>query len=204
MKDLVVLVADKNAQFALRGALGRPEALGIRAVAHEFRTHIGRDGGARSTGAEVLARERPRFTHALLVFDHEGCGAEAVQTPEELEHRLDHQLSAHWGTNAKALVIAPELDIWLWGSDNVLREILKWPLDGSIREWLQARGFTFAANGKPERPKEALEAMVTIHRQPRSSALYEEITNRLSLQRCTDPAFLRLRATLRGWFAVER
>ena len=36
MKDLVILVADKNAQFALKGALGRPEALGIGPIEYEL------------------------------------------------------------------------------------------------------------------------------------------------------------------------
>lgn len=47
MKDLVVLVADKNAEFALRGALQRSEALGIRPMTSEFLMHPERDGGAR-------------------------------------------------------------------------------------------------------------------------------------------------------------
>lgn len=68
MKDLVILVPDKNIEFALRGALGRPEALAIRPISHEFRTHMGRDGGARTTGVDVLALEHPRFTHAFLAF----------------------------------------------------------------------------------------------------------------------------------------
>lgn len=201
MKDLVILVPDKNTQFALRGALGRPDALGIRAIAHEFRPHPGRDGGARTTGVEVLARERARFSHALLVFDLEGSGAQEQLTTEDLEGELDEELRLQWGPHAKAIVIAPELDIWLWGADNALREILQWPQQaGAIRNWLQDRGFVFDGNAKPVRPKEALEAMVPIHRQPRSSALYEKITSRISLQRCVDPAFLRLRATLQGWF----
>ena len=201
MKDLVILVPDKNTQFALRGALGRPDALGIRAIAHEFRPHPGRDGGARTTGVEVLARERARFSHALLVFDLEGSGAQEQLTTEDLEGELDEKLRLQWGPHAKAIVIEPELDIWLWGADNALREILQWPQQaGTIRNWLQDRGFVFDGNAKPVRPKEALEAMVPIHRQPRSSALYEKITSRISLQRCADPAFLRLRATLQGWF----
>ena len=200
MKDLVVLVADKNMHFALRGALARPDAMGIRPVAPEFRTHIGRDGGMRTTGVELLAREHRRFAHALLVFDLEGSGAREGQTAEDLELVLDQELQAQWGTHAKAVVIAPELDIWLWGADNTLRESLQWPLDGSIRSWLQNQGFVFDASGKPERPKEALEAMVRIHRQPRSSALYEKITGRISLRRCSDPAFGRLRDALRNWF----
>jgi hypothetical protein len=200
MKDLVILVPDKNTQFALRGALGRPDALGVRAITHEFRPHPGRDGGGRTTGVEVLARERARFSHALLVFDLEGSGAQEQLTIEDLEGELDEKLRLHWGPHAKAIVIAPELDIWLWGADNALRDILQWPQAGTIRDWLQDQGFAFDANVKPVRPKEALEAMVPIHRQPRSSALYEKITSRISLQRCVDPAFLRLRATLQSWF----
>lgn len=75
MEDLVVLVADKNAQFALTGALSRHKALGIRAITPDFRIHPGRDGGVRTSGAEVLAGEHRRFAHALLIFDLEGSGA---------------------------------------------------------------------------------------------------------------------------------
>ena len=200
MKDLVILVADKNMQFALRGALTRPQALGIRPVTHDFRPHMGRDGGARTTGVEVLALERRRFAHALLVFDREGCGAEPGQTAEDLERVLDLQLEAYWGGHAKAVVIAPEVDVWLWGADANLREALRWPLNGKVRDWLQAKGFPFDAHGKPEQPKQAIEALVRFCQLPRSSALYERITARISLRRCGDPAFLRLRAALQAWF----
>lgn len=97
-------------------------------------------------------------------------------------------------------MIDPEVDVWIWGADNALREVLQWPMEGSIRAWLQSQGFAFGADDKPERPKEALEAMVPVHRQPRSSALYEKITRRISLQKCTDPAFMKLRQALQTWF----
>lgn len=201
MQDLVILVADKNAQFALRGALRRQKALGVRTISHEFRMHPGRDGGVRIGGVDVLARERRRFSHALLVFDLEGSGAGEGQSAIDLEAGLDARLEALWGPNAKSIVITPEVDTWLWGADNALSEVLRWPSEvGGMRGWLQHKGFAFDANGKPKRPKEALEAMIPIHRQPRSSALYEKITGKISLRRCTDPAFLRLRETLQGWF----
>ena len=203
MQDLVILTADKNSQFALRGALGRPAAMDIRPISFEFRMHPGRDGGARTTCVDVLAREQRRFRHALLVFDLEGSGANDNQTAVDLERELDDRLAGAWGSNAKSIVIAPEVDVWLWGTDNALKEVLRWPLEGSIRSWLQSRSFAFGSDEKPERPKEALEAMIPVHRQPRSSALYEKLTKRISLRRCTDPAFVRLRATLRGWFALQ-
>jgi hypothetical protein len=200
MQDLVVLVADKNMQFALQGALARPHALGIRPVTHEFRSHMGRDGGVRTTGADVLARESTRFEHALMLLDFEGCGQEDGD-PLQLEFELDRQLQVVWGDRAKAIVIFPEVDIWLWGADNALRDVLHWPQNGLIRDWLRDRGFRFNVEGKPERPKEALDAMRSIHKQPRSSALYEKITGRISLQKCTDPAFIRLKQQLEVWFA---
>src|SRR5258707_585246 len=119
MKDLVLLVADKNAQFALKGALGRPDALEIRPIEFEFRVHPGRDGGARKSGPELLALERRRFEHALLVLDFEGSGTE-LPNAKDLEAQLDARLSGRWKEAAKSIVIEPELDVWIWGADNAI------------------------------------------------------------------------------------
>ena len=200
MKDLVLLVADKNAHFALKGALGRPEALGIRPIEFEFRVHPGRDGGTRRTGPEMLALERRRFKHALLVLDFEGCGTD-LPNATALEAQLDSRLSMHWKDAAKSIVIEPELDVWVWGADNAVEAIIEWPAGKSVREWLRERGFTFEANEKPTRPKEALEAALRIPGLPRSSALYQTIAEKISLRRCGDEAFIRLRKQLLDWFA---
>lgn len=199
MPDLVLLVADKNMQYALQGALARPEALGIRPIDYEFRSHPGRDGGIRASGSKVLAAERHRFAHALMLLDFEGSGTSLVD-PISLEQDLDREIRAVWNEDAKAIVIAPEVDVWLWGSDNALRDVFQWPLQDPVRDFLRAKGFEFLPDGKPLRPKEALEAMVPVHRQPRSSALYEKVTSRISLQNCRDPAFLRLNQQLQVWF----
>ncbi len=199
MKDLVLLVADKNAQFALKGALGRPEALGIRPIEFEFRVHPGRDGGARKSGPEVLALERRRFQHALLVLDFEGCGTD-LPDATALEAQLDAGLSAHWKGAAKSIAIEPELDVWVWGADNAVEAAIEWPTGKSVRDWLRERDFAFEANGKPKRPKEALEAALRLPDLPRSSALYQTIAEKISLRRCGDEAFIRLRQQLIEWF----
>lgn len=200
MKDLVLLVADKNMQATLRGVLARPQAMGIKAISFDIRVHPGRDGGSRTTGASILAVERGRFDHALLIFDLVGSGAR-TDDPVMLEQQLDAHLGAQWADRAKAIVIAPELDAWLWGADSALREVFRWPLDQPIRQWLLERGFQFDGAGKPAQPKEALEAIVRIHRQARSSALYEKVAGKLSLKRCRDAAFVRMRTQLQRWFA---
>lgn len=194
-----MLVADKNMQFSLQGGLGRPDSLGIRPISFDFRQHPGRDGGARSNGAQLLALEKARFSHALLVLDHEGSGAGELDALE-LETHLDEQLKSTWGERAKAIVIAPEVDFWMWGSSNKLAEILKWPRQESIRNWVRDAGFEFMGNGKPRRPKEALEAVFRVCKRPRSSAAYQQISAGISLVRCGDPAFLRLKMSLQNWF----
>jgi len=201
MNDLILLVADKSMQFTLHAGLERTESLGIRPISFDFRQHPNRDSGARSGGAQMLALERNRFHHALLVLDHEGSGAGG--SPLELERDLDARLSQAWGRKAKAIVIAPELEVWMWGSDNVLAEVLCWPRDEPIREWLVKQGFAFQSDGKPSRPKEALEAVFPICRLPRSASNYHKVANRISLSRCSDLAFQRLKAQLQQWFPPE-
>ena len=157
MRDLVLLVADKNAQFALKGALSRPDALGIRPIKFEIRVHPGRDGGARKSGPEVLAVEKRQFQHALLVLDFEGCGTD-LPNATELEKHLDERLFVHWRKAAKSIVIEPELDVWVWGADNAVETAIEWPPGQGVREWLGEKGFVFGVDQKPTRPKEALEA----------------------------------------------
>jgi hypothetical protein len=199
MKDLVLLVADKNAHFALNGALGRPETLGIRPIEFEFRVHPGRDGGTRKTGPEMLALERRRFNHALLVLDFEGCGTDSPDALA-LEAQLDGRMNGSWKNQGKAIVIEPELDVWVWGSDNAVEVAIEWPLGKSLRDWLRDQGFAFNENEKPVRPKEALETALRVPAFPRSSALYQHIASRISLPRCKDAAFIRLRNQLLAWF----
>jgi hypothetical protein len=198
MTDLVVLVADKNAQFAIKGALNRSEALEMRSVEFEIRVHPGRDGGVRRSGAQLLAVERRRFSKALMLLDYEGCGAN--EAPSTLESGLDEELNTVWGERAKAIVIEPEVDIWMWGSDNAIEEVIGWRRGEKVRAWLQNKGFQFRENQKPVRPKEALEALLREPGIPRSAALYEQIASKISLKRCTDAAFERLTARLREWF----
>ena len=199
MKDLVLLVADKNAHFALKGALGRTKALGIAPIEFEFRVHPGRDGGVRKSGPEALARERRRFKHALLVLDFAGSGSD-LPDAEALEAELDSKLQLLWKGAAKSVVIAPEVDVWMWGSDNAVEEVIGWSSRKRIREWLHDEGYTFDANGKPTHPKEAIEAALKISGTPRSSALYQRIAGKISLSKCADSAFLRLRRQLGEWF----
>ena len=201
MKDLALLVADKNMDFAMRGILNRDKALGIRSVSYEIKQHFNRDGGVRTTGPETLALLRHQFSHGIVMLDWEGSGSKA-KSAIALEQDLDSRLALTWDDRAKAIVIEPELDVWIWGSDNALVKILEWTEDQGIREWLTGRGYAFDNSQKPMRPKEALNELMIWLNQPRSSVLYERITGKISLAHCVDPAFGRLRSTLQSWFRL--
>ena len=133
------------------------------------------------------------------MLDFEGSGSDSPNAGA-LEKLLDSKLESLWGNAAKSVVIAPEVDAWVWGSDNAVEEILEWPSGKRIREWLRDEGYAFDSNDKPARPKEAMEAALKVVGKPVSAAVYRQITEKISLRRCTDRAFLRLRDQLRKWF----
>ena len=135
------------------------------------------------------------------IEDFEGSGTGCANALG-LEVELDTRLQPHWPERAKAIVIEPEVDVWMWGSDNVLRDAFRWEGPRRIRDWLRDQGYQFNDQEKPERPKEALEAVLRHCKLPRSSALYQEIASKVSLPRCVDPAFQRLRSQLMRWFPV--
>lgn len=196
--DLALLVPCAATENICSGALERPRALGIRPVTFRIFVEAGRDGGARTRGPSILRAQRYRFTHALLIFDYEGSGANVSAT--ELERTLDDRLAEDWGDRAKSIVVEPEIDAWMWGNETHLCRAFGWPIDRGVRATLSERGFAFDNNDKPHRPKEALEAMCAELKVPLSASLYREVAERTSLQRCIDPAFVRLRATMSHWF----
>ena len=68
-----------------------------------------------------------------------------------------------------------------------------------LRGEVKALTFRFC-HGKPVRPKEAAEAALRKVRRPRSSNIYRKLAEVVSLQLCTDPAFLKLKSILQNWF----
>jgi hypothetical protein len=199
MVDLVLLVADRNMKGALEGALSQPARMGIRPITFDIDVHPDSDGGIRTTGPRLLDLRRTTENRGLLVLDHEGSGAERIPALK-LEATLDAQLFRTWGDRAKAIVIEPELEVWMWGSDSALSQVIGKPDDVGIREWLRAKDFTFTENDKPVRPKEAMDRILPHLGKRHSSSLYRRIAETISLHRCTDPAFKRLRTTLGEWF----
>jgi hypothetical protein len=203
MKDLVLLVADKNMEGSLKGILARPAALGLREISFDPYVHPEQDPGCLRRCHTFLQSFTHQYRYALVLLDHEGCGREETDRLEletELEDRLN---GAGWEGRAAAVVIAPELEIWVWSDSPHVERVLGWKeAERPLRDWLVERGYLAPGQLKPHRPKEAVEKILRTVRLPRSSSLYNELARKVGLDRCIDPSFAKLRRLLREWFPI--
>jgi hypothetical protein len=200
-RDLLVLVADRNMEAALRGILARHRSLGTRAIVFDLRVHPRKDPGCCREGVNYLRAFVGQYRHAMLVFDHDGCGREN-DAASELETELEKQLqAAGWQESARVVVVDPELEIWVWSDSPHVDRQLGWTArKPDLRLWLQKQGLWKTGQPKPDRPKDAVEAILKQVKLPRSSALYKALADKVSLSRCTDQAFYKLKMTLLAWF----
>lgn len=199
MKDLVCLVADNNIKAALRGLFGRPRALGLRAIDFDIFVHFRRDSGCCHEAHEFLRPHRHGYRHGLVVFDRDWDGAPS-RNALELEATVRGRLGDDgW---ADVVVIDPELEAWVWSDSPHVAEALGWRArNPPLRSWLEALSLWKAGQPKPSDPKAAVESALREVRVPRSSAIYETLAKRVSVERCTDASFKRFRERLTGWFA---
>lgn len=203
-RDLLALVADNNTEHALRGLLGRPEAMNTRPVDAEIIVHPERDPGCLRKSRELLKPFVRRFRHALVMFDREGCGGSGASR-EDLEAEVAERLRADWAGRADCVVFDPELEIWVWSDSPHVAAALGWEdRTSDLRAFLHGRGLLEPERIKPNRPKEAVEAALRRAWMPRSSVIYEDLAAKVSLRRCTDPAFAKLTDLLRVWFPRPR
>ena len=208
-EDLIVLVADLDIEQAVRGLLSRPNRIRIRSLSFEVRRHPNRDAGCRTQAAAYLRPFSVRYRRALVVFDLHGSGSSASR--EDTQHGVEHQLRTNgWGERSKAIVIEPELEAWVWTRSPHVSRALGWESRfDQLREWLETQALWPPDSPKPPDPKRAMQrAMAQAglrKRVRRSAAKFHELGSRVDTERCRDPAFGEMRATLQTWFpAVER
>ena len=200
-KDLAVLSADKNIEWTLRGLFSRPRSLGIREISCDFYPHPERDPGCRLRGHDFLKPFARSHAHALVVFDREGSGGDELERTA-LERQVEDRLSSSgWDDRAAAVVIDPELEIWVWNDSPHVESALGWSGSTSLREWLTQKGWLPEGATKPAQPKAAVEEALRLAGRPRSSSVYHELARRVGTDRCVDAAFLKLRRTLVRWFS---
>jgi hypothetical protein len=201
-KDLIILTADQDAQFAIQALVGRHAALGIRPISVRVEKH-GLHDGAVFKRPDTILRSFLHWRYALVVFDHEGCGHED-KLAGELEEDVERRLGANgWEGRCRAVVIHPELESWVWDSSYQVHRVLRWPGGADqLEKWLDEHGFGTKGSGKPERPKEAFLEALARRRIQRSSAIYRDLAQAYAFRGCQDPAFRRFQSTLQSWFPI--
>ena len=107
-----------------------------------------------------------------------------------------------WKGRNAAIVIDPELEIWVWSTSPHVEAFLGWREEfPNLRDWLFSEGFLASASAaKPHHPKKAVEKALRIAGKPRSPSLYKQLAQNVTLTGCTDGAFMKFRQIMSNWF----
>lgn len=202
------LVADKNMEGMLKGFFSRTafhHAMGCGHFNFDVHqdlvvAHGQNDPGLYTRANAFLQPYANSHRHAVVIVDAEWDGSPGKV---EIEQRLcEHLTDAGWsGDRGCAVVIAPELENWVWQNSPHVCAALSF--DGTfaaLRTFLESQGFWRQGEAKPGRPKEAVEWMLRQSRKGRSSAIYQQLAMQVTARGCTDTAFQSLRDALIRWF----
>lgn len=201
MKDLVLLVADRHQEAVVKALLKRPHSLGMRSVTYDLHVHPRRDPGCFHEAHTFLRTFRGDYKHGLVLFDASWAGAPS-QNSRMLEDAVRQRFAqAHMSDWADVVVIAPELEVWVWSDSPHVDEVLGWSGGRpTLREWLLQMGLWPEGMVKPPNPKEAVERALFEARVARESRVYARLAEKVSIDRCTDASFQRFRRRLASWF----
>ncbi len=203
-QDLVILVADTDCKVVLANLLKRPQSLGIRSISCEIFKMPQRDSGCRTAGVEFLRNFLNQFEYGLLIYDREGSGGEAFTAVELEEKSEKNLLRSGWKDRVATIVIDPELEAWVWSDSPHVADAMNWDNPGKLRTWLCEKGYlTGKEQTKPVRPKEAFSAALRKTGTRPSSTIFKKVAEKVSLSRCTDRAFSKLKDKLVEWFGKE-
>ena len=210
MRPLLFVVADKNMEYVLRGFFERNGW--DRAVpcepfefdaARDILVAVGQnDPGLYKRANDLLRPFHGKYERVVVMIDAEWNGSPGA---EEIRAEIEaHIVSAGWAAkDGLALVLEPEIDVWLWSNSPHVATAMGWKNWDELRSSLKNNGWLMEAGIKPERPKEAAEWALRQRQKPRSSTLYWKIANVVSVSRCKDPTLNALLNALRRWFPQE-
>lgn len=202
-KDLIVLVADKDMQYSLKGLLERTQAIGIREIDYDIFIHPERDPGVFHKAGIFLRNYTNDYDYAMVFLDREGSGQEN-KSATEIADKIRNDLNINgWMSRNEVIVFDPELEIWVWVNSPHLPRNTGWESLEAIRSFLKEVGFWPEDRSKPVHPKEAFEQLLQNKRIPRSSSIYYQIASSASFRSCTDPTFHHFLSTLQNWFGMN-
>lgn len=206
MKDLFILVADKDSEQCLLALLERWQALeqfGIGPFTFDVRVHPKKDAGCRTKSLDLMRAIQRGYRYGMVIFDHEGCGAEetaAALVADAVRSELEIN---GWSHRVAVFLHEPELENWIWTDHDAMARTAGWTGKQDIYAHITAKGWALRSNGKPIRPKESFEDALRTKRVQWSSSLFAEIAEQAPLRRCQDPTFKAVIDQLAKWFPLQ-
>ena len=202
--DLVCIVADKDMKAAITQLFRRSKNLGTRVFEYEVVTHPEHDPGCFHNSEKILNGYCSTAKHALIILDYDWDGVPA-SNGSELEDQLEQSLNKRYEEGwARAVVIEPELEAWVFSISPHVAKVLGWPSNERLRSTLASAKLWRAGQPKPSDPKTALEEALRRRQIPRSSSIYRQLAERVGTKSCTDRSFVRLKSLLNAWFPQSR
>lgn len=205
MRDLIVLCADQDTKLGIEALLRRGHQLGFRDIDFEVSKHDMRDSGVLREAHSFLRPQCKRFSYAITICDLEGCERERRHPRQGIEAQIEQRLQSNgWEGRAAAIVIAPELEAWVWVDWNALADQVGWSGgEAALKNWLAERDFLKEGDSKPQSPKESLRRILRQVNRSASSSLFAAVGRTADTSSCADPAFSKLISCLRAWFPLR-
>lgn len=204
MKQILVVVADKNMEYLMKGLFPRiPLIERIEQFSFDIQVHPNRDPGIYNNVHEFIRPFALQYDYSIVMLDHQGSGRE-IQTRQDIESTLEALLDQNgWAGRNCAICIYPELENWIWVSEPQMHNAISWEEPNGLYHWISSRNFDQRDTRKPTKPKEAFEAALKYCQLPRSSSIYKAISSNASYKNCQDEAFLKLLNKLRVWLEIR-
>ena len=206
-RELIILVADGTMRAVFQAFFERQFHHTLACSAFDFcpRTDIvhdplNTDGGVHRRCHEILRPYLKTHRRALVVLDQQFGGDRPA---DEVRRDIEHLLNANgWADRAAAVVIEPELEVLLWQDNPNVERALRHQ-GGSLRQLLALDGRWPNGAAKPTDPKGVIQALIRGNRAGPPMVVYSQIARAVTTQGCVDPAFHRVRDSLRAWFPAE-
>ena len=216
MRDCCFLVADQAMRTAFELILDRgdrSELLGTGGFEFDPAPDVDliqvagyTDGGVHKHAARLLAPKLETHRHAVVCLDKKFPGAPAAgRIRRDITGNLR---TAGWDPSRfEVIVIQPELERWLWLDHPACERAFGYPRADhgrSMRVMMREQGQWHEHDDKPHDCDAALVwAARWKQRKTAPATLFKAMLPTAPVQHCEDPAFVKLRDTLKSWFPSE-
>lgn len=201
MIDLLLYCADSDMRFSLDTILtNRRESLNIKHIKYKIIVDQLHDSSIvkKDSNYFSLLKNQTNAQKLLVILDNEWDGSPGKN---KIKDRIlsNLQLSIWQKGDYEVIVIDPELEIWVWSNYQSFANSINRGIN--IVE-NTARRLGWDGVNKPKNPKFVYEELLRSLDISKSSSVFTDIAQFISLNRCSDESFQLFKNTLKSWFPI--